>query len=373
MHKEFEDERLGYQRLSDYVGRWEEGRNASTWMRQALEVALRNPKLNTPPEYWKRDDGKPLIYHNRAHSFVGEAESLKSWAALMVVIDFARQGLGVLYVDCESTLDVFAQRMLTVVPAIEAYKLEKYIAYIRPDEPLWDRVWNIRERKWDAAFTNAAEEFEQVGRAYQANLLIVDGVTEIMALHNLDINQATDVATYHRMFLRRWPGEITTLEIDHVAKGDFSGESGGATSRGAIGSQHKRAGIDGAAYLFSPVQKGGHGGVSSSRVSLIKDREGGVRTFVGGGGDVGLFVLDSSSLPAKCEVQAVTGVEDDDLSEMILRALEGIPMGSKALAEYLNKPVGRVRKLCLELSKEGLILRGDKEQWHMGVDAGLPI
>lgn len=362
MLDEFEDELPPYVRYSAYLNE-EDGRGQSTWSRRELEVALRGNLVQDPPRYWKRDDGALLMYANRAHSFVGEAESLKSWAALTVTLDFASKGSGVVYVDCEDTLEGFAAR-LNALGVSE--KVAENIAYIRPDESLFDRVWDQKKGGWTLVDTPAARDFLAVGRAYQAELLVIDGVTEVMAMHGLDINQATDIAKYHAMLLRKWPGKITTLEIDHVAKGDFSA-TGTAVSRGAIGSQHKRAGIDGVAFLFTPVRKGGVGGVSSSRVQLLKDRGGLVRKEAfNQEGDIGQFVLEG--IPGTEKVKWRMEPRGDvhsglELAEMLLEAITESPRGNKTLAQDLGLPEGKVRMGCERLEQGGLIYRGEQQKW----------
>lgn len=364
MDSEFEDERPGWVRYSEYLNKDDETRGLTTWARQPLEVAINSTVLGEKPQWWTREDGAKLVYENRAHSFVGEAESLKSWAALVTAIEFARGGHGVVYVDCESTLDNFARRLKD----LDGADVIEHLAYVRPDEPLFEKTWDKTKSTWGFVETEAAKDFLAVGRAYQAELLIIDGVTEVMALHGLDINQATDIARYHSMLLRRWSGKITTIEIDHVAKGDFSG-GGSSVSRGAIGSQHKRAGIDGAAYLFTPVAKGGVGGISSSRVQLIKDREGMVRKDAfNKEGDVGLFVIDgrggSGGVASRLEVRANTEA-GEDLAMMLLEAIGECPRGNKTLASDLGLPEGRVRTATVLLETGGLICRDEKQRWEV--------
>jgi len=114
------------------------------------------------------------------------------------------------------------------------------------------------------------------------------------------VNDAVDVAKYQGKIMllpTSWGGNQVTLEIDHVAK-----QKGEKT---ALGSQHKKAGITGASYLFDNVQHAGEGGVARSKIFVAKDSEGGAP---GGGDDrfVGVLKLDSSVTPWSLEISPDT-------------------------------------------------------------------
>jgi hypothetical protein len=83
------------------------------------------------------------------------------------------------------------------------------------------------------------------------------------------VNSPEDAATFQKTFAFHKYG-IASIGIDHTAKD---------AGRGALGSQHKRAGLDGAEYLFESVTHGGRGGMSVARVRVTKDRHGFVRSW----------------------------------------------------------------------------------------------
>lgn len=347
-----EDTRTGRTRYGeDYALGLPDDHEVTSWEPLALEQAVLHPRPPETPRFWSRSDGARMIYERRAHSFIGESESMKTWAAVSVALDVARRGRGVVYVDCETSLDIFAGR----VARLGGVDCVNNLAYVRPDDPLY-------VRKAGGFFaTPALEALEATFNAWHAELVILDGVTELMAMHGLDNNDATDVALYHKILLRRWSGEVATLEVDHVPKVDFSNPY---TSVTALGSQHKRAGIDGASFLFLPREKGGQNGVSRSLVRLVKDREGGVRTFADAEGDLGFFTIDSSTGDGSSSASLEKTVSES-IDQKILDMLEGFPAGNKRIADELRVDVGRVRKATLRMCDEGLLIRGDQQKWFL--------
>lgn len=332
----------------------------SSWMPKELEAAVVNPQPPEQPFLWTRSDGKAMIYPLRAHSFIGESESMKSWAAIHVALDAARKGKGVVYIDCETSLDIFAGRLA----GMGVGRNVRRIAYVRPDEPLY-----VRDGRYgEYTSTPALVALEGVFNAWHAELVVIDGVTEIMAMHGWDSSDAGDVARYHRVLLRRWSGEVASLEVDHIAKGDFNGDPNFV--RSALGSQHKRAGIDGASYLFTSILKGGRGGRSESLVKLVKDREGGVRASqLTDKGDMGTFVVDSSGEDGKLEVAFLAGTlsggDEMDVADAILKFLKASPNGNKAIADKLHLDRYRVRSATKKLEDGGLIVRGMQDRWEL--------
>lgn len=242
---------------------------ATSWQPADLRAALDGRSTAAPPRYLARSDGARMIYPGKAHSFVGESETLKSWAAMAACQDVLDQGGRILYIDFEDVVATFAERMTAL--GIKRDVLRKRAVYIRPDEAL--------------ATERSRRDLAETGAAANPDLIVIDGVTEAMALHGWDINSATDVAKYHALLLRRLTKTgAATLEVDHAGKDEL---------RGAVGSQHKRAGIDGAVYGFKKYQPGGRGKLGRIRVSVVKDRHGYVRQHCEGDA-FGIFVLDAT-------------------------------------------------------------------------------
>jgi hypothetical protein len=224
---------------------------------------------------------------------------------------------------------------------VGADEREERICYIRPDEPLQGAA------EADLAF---------LGDFFKPHLVVIDGVTEFFALHGWDINSATDTAKYQKKLLKRFPGELTAIEIDHTGK-----DGGG---RGAIGSQHKRAGIDGATYFFRRAKKvGGRGGVSEATLSVRKDREGMVRPQALPNDQIALLRLDSTSgvlvvslLPPGETDRPATSRIDQILR--IARWVRESPRSTKELRELLGVGQSTAKALAEEAEAGGFIQRG---------------
>jgi hypothetical protein len=315
---------------------------ATSWRPVELE-SYADGKI-APPEYLPRDDGVHLVYRGKAHSFIGESESLKTWAALAVVRDFMRRGETVLYLDFESD----PLSMMARLRGIGVNPLGGGFVYVRPDEPLRGR---------------AAADFAEAGEYFRPSLVVIDGVTEFMAIHRWDINDAADTANAQNLILRRWPGAMTTLQVDHVAKG-------GGT---ALGSQHKRAGIDGASYRFEPKTSAGVGGVSVAKVYVAKDREGLVLPNVRQPSRfLGEFRLDSSVEPWRVEIVSPEAIEElaaqtrreraEDLFERALAFIRTGPVHTTAVREALGIGRDAARELVGKMEQGGHIRRQDGPQ-----------
>lgn len=221
----------------------------TSWAAVDLEPFKRGEIVIAPPKYLKRDDGRALIYPGRPHVFYGESESLKTWAALLAARDVPGN---VLYLDLEGSEPSFVERCRHV--GIPENEIGSRVVYVRPNEkPTRD--------------TGADLDFELL--AHAPELVVLDGVTELYALMGWDLYKADDAARFQRTF--RF--DCASIAIDHTAKD---------AGRGVFGSQHKRAGLDGAEYLFESRTRGGRGGLSIAQVSVTKDRHGHVREWTSG-------------------------------------------------------------------------------------------
>lgn len=244
------DGRLVYDQETDT---WYE---ASTWASFNFDPIRRGELTVARPEYLKRPDGQALIYPGRRHSFFGPSESLKSWAALLAAKEVLAAGRTALYVDFEDDAISFYERAVLV--GIPEAALGRALRYIRPDEPLRGR---------------AETDLRLLASDLDPALVVIDGVTEAMTLHGWHPYDPKDAADYQHLLLRGY-GSAAVIEIDHTSK-----DSG----RGQLGSQQKRAGLDGASYEFEVVKAAGRGGHSVAEMKVSKDRHGYVRHFATNG------------------------------------------------------------------------------------------
>jgi hypothetical protein len=107
--------------------------------------------------------------------------------------------------------------------------------------------------------------------AHQVTLVIIDGVTEAMSLHNWDPNNNQDAANWGHCLRILARSGAAVVVIDHVAK---NRETRG---RGPVGAQHKLAGADVALEVRAKTKPDlKHSGLL--QVFVRKDRMGALRT-----------------------------------------------------------------------------------------------
>lgn len=243
----------------------------STWLDVPLRPILAGEVRPAEPTIFRRTDGRALFYAGKTHMLLGEFESGKTWAALAATAETVRAGGHVLYIDFEDTAETFVLRLRQLGVPDDAIASGAH--YVRPDGPL-EGI--------------ALKALGSVGERFEPSLVIIDGVTEAMTLHRLSPDKAVDVAEFYALMPRRFDrfGPAVVL-IDHVVK------SKDERGRYALGSQHKMAGVNGAAYKFEPergseLSPGRHGKVA---VTVTKDRPGSVRRDAGGAKAVGTMHL----------------------------------------------------------------------------------
>lgn len=282
-----------------------------------------------------REDGLNLLYAAKIHSFVGESESLKTWICLFAAYEEIRKGNKVLYLDYESDANHVLKRMQHF--GLTEGDLKKMFVYRRPEGRISSRV------------LLAIGDLVTQG----LTLVVIDGVNEAITAYGLKINDTEGVASFYKSY----PRKISALGpavamIDHVTKN--------AEGRGvyAIGSQHKRAGIDGASYIVEKMAHLAPGKHGKAKLMLAKDRPGHVRAntddFVG--------IFNAVSDPSTHEIQAyislptpptstVTGTKggpDSDLAKKLLQSIKDKPGQSKnSHADKVNVRKRQERLDCL--------------------------
>ncbi len=261
-----------------------------------------------------RVDDVGLIYPGRVHWFQGESESHKTWVLLIAVAQILLDGGNCAYVDFEDHPASIKSRLQALGVPEEVITDPNRFVYMRPDETLGD--------------DQRAELFEALDATKPA-LVVVDGVSESMNIEDLDPNSTPDTAEW----IRRIPKLIAATGpavavIDHQTK-STEGRKGWA-----IGSQHKKAGTDGAsydvtairkvhrAYLGDPVE-----GIVSVRVA--KDRPGYVRGH--SPGDLAATVKLTAWPDGGVTYQVTTDAVANDygVRQRIAQYLDGAPGSSK--------------------------------------------
>ncbi|WP_319054101.1 AAA family ATPase [Streptomyces europaeiscabiei] len=227
-----------------------------TWRPRDLEDVLDGTYQPPVPTVGRRNDGIGLFYAGRMHSIVGESEGGKTWFALMAVASELAAGNAVVFIDFEDDAPGVVGRLLAL--GTNRDHIRDRFAYIRPEDPL------------TVGFNR--QEIGQALNDLRPTFVPVDGVTEGMAMHGMELKDNTDVAKFGRILLRpiaEFGAAVATL--DHVVK-DKEGRG-----RYAIGGVHKLNGINGAMYILENRTPFGVGLTGKSTVRIAKDRPGQLR------------------------------------------------------------------------------------------------
>lgn len=227
-----------------------------TWRPRDLTDVLNGTYQAPEPTIGRRDDGIGMFYPGRVHSVIGESEGGKTWFALLAVVSELAAGRAVVFIDFEDDAPGVIGRLLAL--GADRTAIRQRFAYIRPEEPLGA---NFNRQEIATALHDLRPSF-----------VPIDGVTEGMALHGMDLTNNNDVARFGRMLLRpiaEMGAAVTTL--DHVTK---DRENRG---RYAIGGVHKLNGLNGAQYILENRTPFGIGVTGRTTVRIAKDRPGQLR------------------------------------------------------------------------------------------------
>ena len=341
-------------------------RATSSWQPVDLTEAVKGGALDDPPTVLARDDGVTLLYAKSVNVMAGESESGKTWICLYGSAQEIDKGERVVFIDFEDRAERVTGRMLALGCA-PADLLSRFV-YVRPGVPIDERA------------KVALEPYLK-----DASLAVIDGVTEAMTMHGLDLLSNKDAAEFFHL-LPRWIADLgpAVVLIDHVTK---NMETRG---RFAIGAQHKLAGIDGASYTVEKVP--GHPfGVDrkgAAKLTVAKDRPGRVREYAQGGSNIGTFWLKSEGGFVEAKLVAATGLattttthdgkettydRPTQLMEKVSRYVEDNPRASQTKIEgAVTGKAEYVRKAIKALVIEGYLTEFDISRGGKGYAASRP-
>lgn len=222
-----------------------------SWQPVDLTAVLDGTHEPVKPTVGARDDGVGMFYPGRMHIVAGESESLKTWLALNAAMVEMSKGNGVVYLDFEDDEGGVVGRLLAL--GADSTVVRSLFAYFRPEEAI-TALGNRRD-------------LEEVLCDLRPTLAVVDGVTEAMALHGLELKDNTDAANFGTL-LPKWIAKRgpAVINLDHVVK-DKEGRG-----RYAIGAVHKLNGLNGAQYTLENRSQFGIGRTGKSSVYISKDR-----------------------------------------------------------------------------------------------------
>lgn len=224
----------------------------SSWNPVGLLPYLDSEYVGFEPTLLTKTDGRALLYPGAVHSIAGEPGSGKSWVALVAAKEVLQNGGAVLYVDFEDSARTAVHRLRTL--GVGDAEITVSFGYVRPDEPL--------------------RELPDVLAAWLdvVDLVILDGVTNALQIHNLDPLSNRDTAEFMNEIVGRLGTGRTApaiLLIDHVAKAR-------SNQRGPVGAQHKVAAVQ-VQYKVQVVRAFDQNHDGEIALVLTKDRFGEVQ------------------------------------------------------------------------------------------------
>lgn len=204
------------------------------------------------PEILTRSDGACLFYKGRINALYGESGSGKSWVAMEAAAQVLNDGGSVLYVDLEDHPGSVAARMMALGVSRETL-VERFV-YVSPL-----LAWS----------DGAAHQIVTLMTKRKIVLAVVDSTGEAMALDGAEPNSDDDTARWFRQVPRTMAktGAAVVL-LDHVPK------AADAPRGFAIGSQRKRAAVDGLSLRVEVTVAPAKGIDGGLRLIVAKDRGG---------------------------------------------------------------------------------------------------
>lgn len=192
-----------------------------------------------------------LFYSGKVNALFGDSGDGKSWVAFAAARECIKAGRHVVCVDLEDHASSVVNRLLAI--GCTADELRAHFAYISPDEP------------YGAA---AAERLERLITEQGSALVIVDSTGEALALNSVK-DEDVEITKWFRAFPRRLAAlGPAVLITDHVPK------ARDAPKLYSIGSQRKRAAIDGVTFRVDGNPPPARGQVGYIDLTCAKDRNG---------------------------------------------------------------------------------------------------
>ena len=227
--------------------------NLNGWDYLDLATVLADDYTPPRPEILHRTDGQALLYRGRINSLFGESGSGKSWVALAACAQEIKHAHHVVYIDLEDHVSGIVERLELL--GCTRPQLISHFHYLAP---------------FAAADDYDLDRLETTISELDVTLCVFDSVGEAMALGNTNPNADEEVARWYRTVPRRIANAGPAVLLnDHQPKNTDTG------ALFAIGSQRKRAAIDGIAYRVlqkTPFARGEKGGRIDLQVA--KDRAG---------------------------------------------------------------------------------------------------
>lgn len=318
-------------------------KDSTSWSAVDLTGILAGTDEPERPEFVTRTDGHALFYRGKVNYILGASESGKTWLALYGIVQALQAGKSALYIDFEDSARTAVHRLRCLGATDE--DLTRFV-YAHPDESL--------------AGADAAREFEELLVRVKPDFVLIDSFNEALSIFGL-MNTGDDIPRFlealPRLIVKRTGACVVV--IDHTRKNNTGAAPGG------IGSQGKRSGQSGSAVTVETVAPFAPGTRGASKLTVDKDRPGGLRAESKGGKHVGTFVMDETTRgelvvqvhgPESSDAASRDTVRPTTLMERISEHLEALtePQSQRAVADAVTGGARGTRIAALKnLAAEG--------------------
>lgn len=286
------------------------------------------------PDVLERHDGSFLFYRGRINALWGESGSGKTWVMLLAFAQALRAGRHCLMIDLEDHEASICARLMAL--GVDAATIASHFHYIAPQMPYGQK---------------AQEYLREMCRLYDFAVIGIDSTGEAMALNALGQNNDDEVAQWYRR-LPRFVASLgpAVILVDHVPKDKE------ARGLNAIGSQRKKAAIDGAAFMVEVRVAPTKTEEGKLRLIVAKDRNGHWQmnhtaaevTITPEGDEVGIQVMPVGPVDRPTNLM-------QKVSEY-LEAQDG-PVAGRTIEKDVEGKTEYVRKAVKVLSNDGYIVR----------------
>lgn len=240
-------------RLIDQLGnRLPVDDTTSTWTPIDITAIVNGDTTGPQPTILAVTDSVPLFYAGRTNALFGESGGGKTWVALAAIVEAIAGGHDAALIDLEDTATGIVARLLLL--GLTRQQVADHFIYIQPD----------------TAWTPTAQaQIAQLLTTRNPTVVVIDSTGEAMAIDGVKGNDDDDVArwftTFPKFIARLGPAVILT---DHIPKATD------APQLYQIGSQRKRAAIDGASYRIDAVKEPSRTSDGIFTATCAKDRHG---------------------------------------------------------------------------------------------------
>jgi hypothetical protein len=188
----------------------------------------------------------------RINGLFGESGGGKSFISQKAVADCIQNHANVIVIDLEDHVGSYIARLIAM--GCTRQQIQGHLTYISPELALG---------------ALAITQLTQMCQTLQPTLVVIDSTGEALSIQGVKPNEDDEVARWYRMLPRALANlGPAVLTLDHVPKSDD------APKNYAIGSQRKRAAIDGALYRVEVGVAPVKGKTGRLRLICAKDRAG---------------------------------------------------------------------------------------------------